>query len=135
MTPGESLIARSDRREMAREWRVIRERRCCPACKICSSTWEKRKGVLLPVLNELLVRLDALKLQTLEFHWAESEANTGARITPSYYAEVTVRASILLDSWRAQPHVTWTQVTKDRGIIGTRTNPLRPRFAKEQITK
>jgi chemotaxis signal transduction protein len=61
--------------------------------------------------------LDALKLETLEFHWAESEPNTGGE---NNAIVVTARGQpfeqgILLDSWRAQPHVTWTQVTKDPG--------------------
>jgi len=105
-------------REMAREWRVIPLASLLPGLQNLFIHMGKRKGgFCFQYSTELLVRLDALKLQTLEFHWAESEPNTGGE---NNAIVVTARGQpfeqgILLDSWRAQPHVTWTQVTKDPG--------------------
>jgi hypothetical protein len=64
---------------------------------------------------EVLVRLEALKLKTVEFHWAESGAGT---ICENNGIVVTARSQpfeqgVLLDSWRNQPHVTWTEVARD----------------------
>jgi hypothetical protein len=105
-------------REMAREWRVIPVASLLPGLQnFLIHTGKRKGGFCFQYSTELLVRLDALKLQTLEFHWAESEPNTGAE---NNAIVVTARGQpfeqgILLDSWRAQPYVTWTQVTKDPG--------------------
>src|SRR5437660_12542254 len=62
-------------RELHREWRVI----WLPGLQNLLVNMGRRKGGLcFQWASELLVRLDALKLQTLELHWAESGANTGA---------------------------------------------------------
>src|SRR5205814_5481692 len=109
-------------REMAREWRVIPVASLLPGLQNLFIHMGARKGgFCFQYSTELLVRLDALKLQTLEFHWAESEPNTGGE---NDAIVVTARGQpfeqgILLDSWRAQRWVTWTQVTKDAVDHGT----------------
>ncbi|PYL92552.1 MAG: hypothetical protein DMF14_03640 [Verrucomicrobia bacterium] len=86
-------------RELHREWRVA----WLPGIQNFLVNMGARKGGLcFQWATELLVRLDALKLQTLELHWAESGPNTGAEHN---VIVVTARGQpfgegILLDLWR-----------------------------------
>jgi len=99
-------------RELHREWRVA----WLPGLQNLLVNMGKRKGGLcFQWATELLVRLDALKLQTLELHWAESGANTGAEHN---VIVVTARGQafekgILLDNWRYAGHLVWTQASMD----------------------
>src|SRR5205823_7810010 len=62
-------------RDLHREWRLA----WLPGIQNFLCNIGKRKGGLcFQWATELLLRLDELKLQTLELHWAESGANTGA---------------------------------------------------------
>ena len=62
-------------RELHREWRVA----WLPGIQnFLVNTGRRKGGLCFQWATELLVRLDALKLQTLELHWAESGPNTGA---------------------------------------------------------
>jgi hypothetical protein len=98
--------------ELARKWRVI----WLPGLQNLLVNMGARKGGLcFQWATELLVRLDALKLQTLELHWAESFVNTNGE-----HNVIVVTASgqpfeqgILLDNWRQSGHLVWTQVAMD----------------------
>ncbi len=62
-------------RELAREWRVV----WIPGVQNFLVNIGARKGGLcFQWASELLIRLNALKLQTLDLHWAESYAGTSA---------------------------------------------------------
>lgn len=99
-------------RELHREWRVA----WLPGIQNFLVNIGKRKGGLcFQWATELLVRLDALKLQTLDLHWAESGANTNAEHN---VIVVTARGQafgegILLDLWRYSGTLVWTQVAMD----------------------
>ena len=99
-------------RELHREWRVA----WLPGIQNFLVNIGKRKGGLcFQWATELLVRLDALRLQTLELHWAESGANTGAEHN---VIVVTARGQpfgegILLDLWRYSGSLVWTHVGMD----------------------
>jgi len=99
-------------RELHREWRVA----WLPGIQNFLVNIGKRKGGLcFQWATELLVRLDALKLQTLELHWAESGPNTGAEHN---VIVVTARGQpfgegILLDLWRYSGTLVWTHVGTD----------------------
>src|SRR2546426_5712750 len=99
-------------RELHREWRVA----WLPGIQNFLVNMGKRKGGLcFQWATELLVRLDALKLQTLELHWAESGPNTDAEHN---VIVVTARGQafgegILLDLWRYSGALVWTHVTMD----------------------
>jgi hypothetical protein len=99
-------------RELRREWRVA----WLPGLQNLLVNMGKRKGGLcFQWATELLLRLDALKLQTLELHWAESGANTGAEHN---VIVVTAKGQpfgegILLDNWRYSGTLVWTHVTMD----------------------
>jgi len=99
-------------RELHREWRVA----WLPGIQNFLVNMGARKGGLcFQWATELLVRLDALKLQTLELHWAESGANTGAEHN---VIVVTARGQpfgegILLDLWRYSGTLVWTHVGMD----------------------
>jgi hypothetical protein len=98
--------------ELRREWRVV----WLPGVQNLLVNMGARKGGLcFQWATELLVRLDALKLQTLELHWAESFVNTGGEHN---VIVVTARGQafekgILLDNWRYSGHLVWTQVAMD----------------------
>jgi hypothetical protein len=99
-------------RELHREWRVV----WLPGLQNFLVNRGARKGGLcFQWATELLLRLDALKLQTLELHWAESGANTGAEHN---VIVVTARGQafgegILLDNWRYSGTLVWTHVGMD----------------------
>jgi hypothetical protein len=98
--------------ELRREWRVV----WLPGVQNLLVNMGARKGGLcFQWATELLVRLDALKLQTLEPHWAESFANTSGEHN---VIVVTARGQpfekgILLDNWRYSGQLVWTQVAMD----------------------
>jgi len=86
-------------RELAREWRVV----WMPGVQNFLVNIGARKGGLcFQWAGELLSRLDALRLQTLDLHWAESYAGTSAEHN---VIVVTARGQpfergILIDNWR-----------------------------------
>jgi hypothetical protein len=102
--------------ELARKWRVVGVASWVPGLQNFLIKMGARKGgYCFQYSAELLVRLDSLKLQTLQVHWAESEPHT---MSENNAIVVTARGQpfeqgVLLDSWRCQPYVTWTQVTRD----------------------
>src|SRR5437764_12898390 len=101
-------------REMAREWRVIPVASLLPGLQNLFIHMGARKGgYCFQYSTELLLRLDALKLQTVELHWAESQPG---RMSENNGIVVTARGQplekgILLDNWRCQPHLAWAEVT------------------------
>jgi hypothetical protein len=103
-------------RELARKWRVVGLATWLPGIQnFLIKTGARKGGYCFQYSTELLVRLNALKLQTLEFHWAESEPHT---MNENNAIVVTARGQpfeqgLLLDSWRCQPYLTWTEVTRD----------------------
>src|SRR5437899_12905666 len=98
--------------ELRREWPVV----WLPGVQNLLVNMGARKGGLcFQWATELLVRLDALKLQTLELNWAESFVNT---MGEHNVIVVTSRGQpfeqgILLDNWRQSGQLVWTQVTMD----------------------
>ena len=98
--------------ELRRQWRVV----WLPGVQnFLVNTGARKGGLCFQWATELLVRLDALKLQTLELHWAESFVHTGAEHN---VIVVTARGQafekgILLDNWRYSGHLVWTQVAMD----------------------
>jgi len=98
--------------QLRREWHVV----WLPGVQNFLVNMGARKGGLcFQWATELLVRLDALKLQTLELHWAESGPNTGAEHN---VIVVTARGQpfgegILLDLWRYSGTLVWTHVGMD----------------------
>ncbi len=102
--------------ELGREWHVTWYSTLMPGIQnFLVKRGARKGGYCFQYSMEVLVRLEALKLKTVEFHWAESGAGT---ICENNGIVVTARGQpfaqgVLLDSWRSQPHVTWTQVTLD----------------------
>jgi hypothetical protein len=99
-------------RELHRDWRVAR----LPGIQnFLVNTGRRKGGLYFQWATELLLRLDALKLQTLELHWAESGPNTGAEHN---VIVVTAKGQpfgggILLDLWRYSGTLVWTHVGMD----------------------
>jgi hypothetical protein len=99
-------------RQLAVEWRMVR-----PATvqSFLINIGARKAGHCFQYANELLLRLDALKLRTLELHWAECAP--GAFDEHNVIA-VTARGQpfekgILLDNWRNSGRLVWGPVKGD----------------------
>src|SRR5437868_10548576 len=116
-------------RELHREWRVA----WLPGIQNFLVNIGKRKGGLcFQWATELLIRLDALKLQTLELHWAESGPNTGAEHN---VIVVTAKGQpfgecILLDLWRYSGTLVWTRRDGSRLSLDGKQIRNRPQIAE-----
>jgi hypothetical protein len=99
-------------RQLAVEWRMVR-----PATvqSFLINIGARKAGHCFQYANELLLRLDALKLRTLELHWAECAP--GAFDEHNVIA-VTARGQpfeqgIVLDNWRHSGRLVWGPVRGD----------------------
>jgi hypothetical protein len=99
-------------RDLKREWRVVWP----PGLQnFLVNTGRRKGGLCFQWATELLLRLDALKLETLELHWAESFERTASEHN---VIVVTARGQpftqgILLDNWRYGGHLIWGPVVGD----------------------
>ncbi|HEV2841800.1 MAG TPA: hypothetical protein VGW39_10775 [Chthoniobacterales bacterium] len=99
-------------RELKREWRVAWP----PGLhNFLVNSGARKGGLCFQFATELLLRLDALKLETLELHWAESFERTASEHN---VIVVTARGQpfhqgILLDNWRYGGRLVWGPVTGD----------------------
>lgn len=99
-------------RELKREWKVVWP----PGLQnFLVNTGKRKGGLCFQWATELLNRLDALKLETLELHWAESFERTA-----SEHNVIVVTAKgqpfqegILLDNWRYGGRLVWGYVSQD----------------------
>jgi hypothetical protein len=99
-------------RQLAAEWRMV-----WPATmqSFLIHIGARKAGHCFQYANELLLRLDALKLRTLELHWAECDP--GAFDEHNVIA-VTARGQpfeqgIVLDNWRHSGRLVWAPVKGD----------------------
>jgi hypothetical protein len=99
-------------RELKREWGVVWP----PGLQnFLVNTGARKGGLCFQWATELLRRLEALKLETLELHWAESFERT---MSEHNVIVVTARGQpfqqgILLDNWRFGGRLIWGPVTGD----------------------
>jgi len=99
-------------RELARKWRVV----WMPGVQNFLVNIGARKGGLcFQWASELLIQLNALKLQTLNLHWAESYAGLAGEHN---VIVVTAKGQsfdkgIVLDNWRYEGHLVYGRVTTD----------------------
>src|ERR1051326_8019813 len=75
----------------------------------------RKRGLCFQWAEDLLEQLDALKVTTLELHWAEARAGTWREhncvvITANGQP---IRNGILLDCWRHSGHLFWSTVSAD----------------------
>ena len=105
-------IAYTTGRELARKWRMVSS----PTLQsFLINIGVKKGGYCYQFATELLLRLDAQKLQTLELHWAESDAGTD---TEHNVIAVTAKGQpfsegIMLDNWRHAGHLLWGPLSGD----------------------
>jgi hypothetical protein len=76
----------------------------------------RKRGLCFQWAEDLLVRLDALNLSTIELHWGEAQAGTWQE---SNCVVVTVKgrpfnSGIVLDGWRHSGHLYWAAVADDK---------------------
>ncbi|MDQ6862122.1 MAG: hypothetical protein M3032_13335 [Verrucomicrobiota bacterium] len=99
-------------RELKKEWRVVWP----PGYQnYLVHTGRRKGGLCFQFATELLLRLDALKLKTLQLHWAESFPGT---MSEHNVIVVTVpgqpfNEGVLLDNWRYGGRLVWGKVTAD----------------------
>jgi hypothetical protein len=99
-------------RELAREWRVV----WIPGVQNFLVNIGARKGGLcFQWASELLIRLNTLKLQTLDLHWAESCTGTSAEhnVIVVTAKGQSFEKGILLDNWRYEGSLIYVGVTTD----------------------
>ena len=99
-------------RQLAVEWRMV-----WPATvqSFLIHIGARKAGHCFQYANELLLRLDALKLRTLELHWAECDPRA---FDEHNVIAVTARGQpfeqgILLDNWRHCGRLVWGPVKGD----------------------
>jgi hypothetical protein len=98
--------------ELRREWQVVWP----PGLQVVlANTGKKKGGLCYQWATELLLRLASMKLQTLEFHWAESFAN---RFSEHNVIVMTAKGQpfeqgILLDNWRYGGHLVYGPAAAD----------------------
>jgi hypothetical protein len=99
-------------RQLAAEWRMV-----WPATmqSFLIHIGARKAGHCFQYANELLLRLDALKLRTLELHWAECNPRA---FDEHNVIVVTARGQpfdqgILLDNWRHSGRLVWGPVKGD----------------------
>jgi hypothetical protein len=120
--------AYTNSRRLAREYRVVWP----PGLQnFLIKTGARKRGYCYQWAEDLLVPLDALKLQTLEFHWGESFAGTA-----SEHNNVVVTArgqpfqqGLLLDCWR-YGRLIWMPVAADRHYKWTENKAVAQRVLK-----
>ena len=99
-------------RDLKREWRVVWP----PGLQnFLVNTGARKGGLCFQWATELLLRLDALKLETLELHWAESFERTASEHNVIVVTAVgqPFQQGILLDNWRYGGRLIWGLVTTD----------------------
>jgi hypothetical protein len=107
-----AYIAYTTGLELARKWEMVSS----PTMQsFLINIGLKKGGYCYQFATELLLRLDAQKLQTLELHWAESDAGTD---TEHNVIAVTARGQpfaqgIMLDNWRHSGHLLWGPLNGD----------------------
>ena len=107
-----SSISYTTGRELATEWQMGSS----PVFHSFLIHMGARKyGYCFQFAEELLKRLNTLKLKTLQLHWAESDAGTD---TEHNVIVVTARGQpfsqgIMLDNWRHAGHLLWGPLDGD----------------------
>jgi hypothetical protein len=99
-------------RELAREWRVVP----VPGVQnFLVNTGARKGGLCFQWASELLIRLNALNLQTLDLHWAESNPGTEGEhnVIVVTAKGQPFRKGIILDNWRYSGHLVYCWVTMD----------------------
>ena len=98
--------------ELARKWKMVSS----PTMQsFLINIGVKKGGYCYQFATELLLRLHAQRLQTLELHWAESDPGTD---TEHNVIAVTARGQpfadgIMLDNWRHAGHLLWGPLKGD----------------------
>ena len=98
--------------EFRRKWRVVWP----PGLQVVLvNTGRREGGLCYQWATVLLLRLNAMKLQTLDIHWAESFANT---LSEHNVIVVTAKGQpfiqgILLDNWRCGGHLLYGLAAAD----------------------
>ncbi len=107
-----AAVAYTTGRELAHEWRMGSS---AVFHSFLIHMGARKYGYCFQFAEELLKRLNTLKLKTLQLHWAESDAGTD---TEHNVIVVTARGQpfaegIMLDNWRRSGHLLWGPLDGD----------------------
>jgi hypothetical protein len=82
---------------------------------ILVNTGIRKRGLCFQWAEDLLAQLDALKLTTLDLHWAEAYAGTWREhnVVVVTAKNRPIHDGILLDCWRHSGHLFWSAVAAD----------------------
>jgi hypothetical protein len=99
-------------RELSREWRVAW---MAGVQNFLVNTGARKGGLCFQWADELLKRLNAQKLQTLDLHWAESFAGTSGEhnVIVVTAKGQPMRQGIILDNWRYVGHLVYCRAAAD----------------------
>ena len=107
-----AYVAYTTGQELARKWQMASS----PNMQtFLINIGARKEGYCYQFATELLLRLDAQKLKTLELHWAESDAGTD---TEHNVIAITAPGQpfaqgIILDNWRRSGHLLWGPLLGD----------------------
>ena len=123
-------------RDLKREWKVV-----WPpgVMNFLVNTGARKGGLCFQFATELLIRLDKLKLETLDLHWAESFIRT---MSEHNVIVVTAKGQpfeegIILDNWRYGGRLVWGPVLADPHYQWRENKteiPKRLKANQEQVT-
>lgn len=107
-----AYIAYTTGQELARKWQMASSPN---VQSFLINIGARKDGYCYQFATELLLRLDAQKLKTLELHWAESDAGTD---TEHNVIAITApgqpfEQGIILDNWRRSGHLLWGPLLGD----------------------
>src|SRR5438477_1187963 len=79
------------------------------------NTGLRKRGLCFQWAEDLLARLDALEITTLELHWAEAYAGTWREhnVVVVTAKDRLMHDGILLDCWRHSGHLFWSALAAD----------------------
>lgn len=127
-------IAYNTGRELARKW----DMGSSPTVhSFLINIGVKKGGYCYQFATELLVRLDAQKLKTLQLHWGESDPGTD---TEHNVIVVTATGQpfaqgILLDNWRRSGRLLWGPLDGDRDHVWQENrSALLSRLPRRRVT-
>jgi hypothetical protein len=82
---------------------------------ILVNTGIRKRGLCFQWAEDLLAQLDALKVTTLDLHWAEAYAGTWREhnVVVVTAKDRPMHDGILLDCWRHSGHLFWSAVAAD----------------------
>lgn len=128
-------IAYTTGRELAQKW----EMGSSPTMhSFLINIGAKKAGYCYQFATELLLRLDAQRLQTLELHWGESDAGTDTEHNVIVITAIgqPFAQGIMLDNWRRSGRLLWGPLQGDPDHVWQENKPaMMSRLPRRPVAK